>query len=67
MKPPPHTEVNMPNRPYCDFCWGHGKRVPASVDCKTKHGPWAYCCELCFGEHGVGLGEGLGQRLIVET
>lgn len=39
--------------------------VPAAYDGKTVQGPWANMCEECFGTHGVGLGTGRGQRLIV--
>jgi len=44
----------------CDIC---GKE--AKYDAKTKAGPWGYLCEGCFKVHGVGLGLGKGQRLVV--
>jgi hypothetical protein len=31
----------------------------------TTRGPWAYQCEGCFAEYGVGLGLGKGQELVV--
>jgi hypothetical protein len=40
--------------------------VPAKYDGKTKRGPWANMCEECFQVHGVGLGLGRGQELILE-
>lgn len=40
-------------------------RVPAAYDGKTNSGPWAYMCETCFYIHGVGLGTGRGQRLVL--
>ena len=45
----------------CDFC---GRT--AFWDGKTRAGPWAYMCYNCFGLSGVGLGTGLGQKLIYE-
>lgn len=29
--------------------------------------PWAYMCAPCFAKHGVGLGLGVGQELVVRT
>jgi hypothetical protein len=49
----------------CDFCKSAGKEVEATYDGKTVHGPWAYMCDLHFGQHGIGLGTGRGQKLIV--
>lgn len=39
--------------------------VIAEYDGKTKQGPWANMCASCFEAHGVGLGTGRGQRLVV--
>lgn len=50
----------------CDvhkFVWGD-PNVEAVYDGKTKEGPWAFMCEKCFKEHGVGLGTGRGQKLV---
>ena len=41
--------------------------VPATVDGATRSGRWAYMCEDCFREHGVGLGIGRGSRLLTLT
>lgn len=41
--------------------------VPAAFDGKTRQGPWANMCPGCFPVHGIGLGTGKGQRLIVGT
>jgi hypothetical protein len=49
----------------CNFCDSAGKKVEAVYDGKTIHGPWAYMCEEHFGQYGIGLGTGRGQRLIV--
>ena len=38
----------------------------AKYDAKTIHGSWAYLCNDCFFEFGIGLGEGLGQKIIYE-
>jgi hypothetical protein len=52
--------------PDCDFCqFGESKTTPAVYDGKTKQGPWAFMCEAHFTSHGVGIGTGLGQKLIL--
>jgi len=55
-------EVEVLELPDCDIpaC---GKK--AGYDAKTKMGPWANLCEEHFQEHGVGLGLGKGQKLIL--
>ena len=53
--------------PDCDMCAQDGKREPAAFDAKTTMGPWAHLCEEHFTLVGVGLGTGLGQRLVVRT
>lgn len=52
--------------PDCDYCKQEGRTPPekAEYDGKTKHGPWAYMCEEHFNKYGVGLGTGLGQKLV---
>ncbi len=53
--------------PKCDFCGVNGEsKRPATVDGTTTTGQWAYMCEVHFRIHGVGLGEGLGQRLVLD-
>ena len=37
----------------------------AAYDGKTTDGSWAYMCQHHFGLHGVGLGLGRGQRLVL--
>ena len=32
------------------------------IDAKTNFGPWGKLCIACHKEHGVGLGEGKGQK-----
>jgi hypothetical protein len=49
------TEKNPP----CDLC-----EAPATVDGKTKMGPWAFMCDACHCTHGMGLGLGRGQKLV---
>lgn len=64
--------------PDCDFCkfgrLGAGRPVdrpkitPAAYDGKTNQaglGVWAFMCEEHFETYGVGLGTGLGQRLVL--
>lgn len=54
--------VRVSSTKYCDFCLRK-----AMYDGKTRFGPWAYMCQMCFQDNGVGLGTGQGQRLIVTT
>jgi hypothetical protein len=44
----------------CDVC----QKTRASYDAKMKTGPWAYMCTECFKIWGIGLGLGMGQKLI---
>lgn len=37
--------------------------VPATIDGKTVFGQWAFMCDACHPNYGVGLGTGKGQRL----
>jgi hypothetical protein len=59
--------VEVAALPMCDVhTYLKGKDdVPAAYDGKTTSGPWANMCQECFDELGVGLGTGLGQRLVV--
>lgn len=63
------TETIVTVQPRCDLCvhiYGLGDLAnPASYDGKTKQGPWANMCSVCFNRFGVGLGIGLGQRLVL--
>lgn len=56
-----HTQVVVSERPSCDFC---NISTPAMIDGKTKMGPWANMCNKHYAMYGVGLGLGLGQRLM---
>jgi hypothetical protein len=61
------TEVVVPELPPCDFCqMDDGKTVPALYDGKTTEGPWAYMCGAHCSKYGMGLGTGVGQRLILK-
>jgi hypothetical protein len=46
----------------CDMC----KNEPALYDAKTRMGCWAYLCNGCYCQWGIGLGLGKGQKLINE-
>ena len=63
----PLDDVKVPVLPRCDIHWYERNQteVPAAVDGKTKAGPWANMCSSCHLTHGVGLGLGKGQRLIL--
>lgn len=47
--------------PKCDFC-----KNKARYDGKTSMGPWANMCPICFGKHGIGVGTGRGQELLIQ-
>lgn len=51
--------------PDCDLCALQGMKTPAAVDGKLKSGQWANMCLSHFGELGVGLGTGRGQKLVL--
>lgn len=55
------TSVIVRHLPDCDFC---GK--PAKYDAKTRLGPWANMCAMCWRTKAMykSLGTGLGQRLV---
>jgi hypothetical protein len=59
-----HSEVVVMRLPDCDIDSGHGA---AAYDAKTKQGPWGYLCEDCYADHGIGLGLGKGQRLVLRA
>jgi hypothetical protein len=64
-----HTETYVNELPKCDFCRTselHNSITPAEYDAKTVMGPWANMCDKHFKLYGVGLGLGVGQRLIVK-
>lgn len=59
-------QVWMTELPECDVCRHRGLTATnAAYDAMTKDGPWAYMCTPHFDELGVGLGEGLGQMIVV--
>lgn len=59
--------AEVPEIPDCDFHKLNGEPgTPAAYDGETKRGPWAFMCSPCFREHGVGLGLGRGQRLVLK-
>lgn len=62
----PGKWTRVPELPSCDLCSMLGVyMVPARYDGATVHGPWAYMCEAHFQSDGIGLGTGVGQRLIL--
>ena len=54
------NQVEVVNLPNCNFCG-----EVANYDARTKVGAWANMCQTCFTSFGVGLGLGLGQRLVL--
>ncbi len=67
--PAPHTQVEVARIPACDLCKlaGINPPHPAAYDAATRQGPWGYLCEQHFTDHGLGLGLGRGQRLVLRT
>ena len=55
------TTTQVTALPPCDICTGQTARY----DAMTYTGQWGYMCHECFKEHGVGLGLGKGQELIL--
>ncbi len=53
--------VRVTKLPKCDFC-----EEDAHYDGKTTYGPWASMCLTHFDRWGVGLGLGLGQKMVVK-
>lgn len=51
--------------PTCNFCPTESA-TPAIVDGSTRGGPWAFMCLSHYLTHGIGLGLGRGQMLVVE-
>lgn len=62
------TEAKVAKLPPCDvhIAYKNRRDVEAKYDGATTDGPWAYMCEDCFKWKGLGLGTGVGQRLVVE-
>jgi hypothetical protein len=58
-------QVEVDALPACDICAMVGDTHEAQYDGKTTAGPWANMCDEHFAIHGIGLGTGLGQRLVV--
>lgn len=57
-------QVTVQSLPQCDMC---GDGSAAEFDGATAFGPWANMCNRHFGQFGVGLGTGRGQRLVLAT
>lgn len=67
------TEATVARIPFCDICTQRKAANPdvevhfAAYDAKTSFGQWANLCHDHFDEYGIGLGTGLGQRLVLST
>ena len=61
------TEVRVGKLPTCIFCKQDGRKIDAEFDGATKKGPWAFMCKEHFDEHGVGIGLGVGQHLVLAS
>ncbi|HEY5236128.1 MAG TPA: hypothetical protein VIJ14_08125 [Rhabdochlamydiaceae bacterium] len=61
-KQKPSTSVEVTHLPKCDFC-----EERANYDARTTTGVWANMCAPHYKRHGLGLGMGVGQKLILVT
>lgn len=59
-------EAVVARMPNCDLCQQKGKTTEAVIDGATRMGPWAYMCQSHFRQYGLGLGEGVGQKLFTD-
>ena len=62
-------QVEVTRLPPCDFCNQNDAGVVKEVadaryDGKTIYGGWANMCPEHFDLYGLGLGTGVGQRLV---
>ena len=55
------TIAQVTQLPQCDICTGQ----VAKYDAMTVRGPWAFMCQGCFEDYGVGLGLGRGQEIVL--
>jgi hypothetical protein len=65
---PRHEAVAVSVLPDCDICRhveGRIKPERALFDGRTHIGQWANMCHPHMTSHGVGLGLGRGQRLVI--
>lgn len=60
------TQVEVTELPWCQMHPADQDPVLAAYDGKTTLGPWAFMCDPCFKQYGIGLGVGRGQQLIVK-
>jgi hypothetical protein len=63
------TEVVVSVLPMCDIHQYVLQLPPvlAAYDGATTAGSWANMCEACFAQYGLGLGTGVGQKLILRA
>lgn len=61
-----HEYVYVDELPPCGLCVRVGRATKARYDAKLcLGGAWAYVCGMHFAIYGLGLGTGLGQRLLL--
>lgn len=61
-----NNKIKVHHLPMCDFCLQGREHNDAHYDGRTNLGPWANMCEEHFEAHGIGLGVGRGQWLVLE-
>ena len=63
-----HSEVVVDRLPNCDICSAQQVARTAQYDAKLNFGSsWANLCQEHFETFGLGLGLGVGQRLVVRS
>jgi hypothetical protein len=60
-----HTVVVVSKLPKCDFCRLNDVDKDAMFDARTSAGPWGNMCADHFAAHGIKLGLGWGQQLVL--
>lgn len=61
LKKPKPKRWTSPIPKNCDFCHKSLKDEKVFVDGRTRSGPWAIMCSVCYDTVGVGIGTGKGQ------
>lgn len=63
------TEVKMTERKECDLCKHERREKPKQAEYDARiYGStsWAWMCQEHFDIYGMGLGTGLGQKLVYQ-
>ena len=61
----PDTWTVLGEIPNCDTC-NQDPPAKAYADARFRGTTWAYVCTTCFHDHGLTLGLGRGQELLLK-